>query len=84
MTFVQSFLSYITRTKTTLGLVTETTYDWESSAWSVPVIPQVGQMFKIGPQIMQLMVGAKYWADSPDNGPEGWGVRVQLTFLFPR
>jgi hypothetical protein len=83
-TFVQPFLSYITRTKTTLGLMTETTYDWESSAWSVPVIPQVGQMFKIGPQIMQLMVGAKYWADSPDNGPEGWGVRVQLTFLFPK
>ncbi len=83
-TFVQPFLSYITKTKTTLGLATETTYDWENSAWSVPVIPQVGQMFKIGPQIMQLTAGAKYWADSPDNGPDGWGVRVQLTFLFPK
>jgi hypothetical protein len=29
-------------------------------------------------------VGAKYWADAPDNGPEGWGLRVQLTLLFPK
>ena len=49
-----------------------------------PLIAQVAQMFKIGPQILQLTVGAKYWAESPDNGPEDWGVRVQLTFLFPK
>jgi hypothetical protein len=41
-------------------------------------------MFKIGPQIMQLAVAAKYWAESPDDGPEGWGLRVQLTLLYPR
>ena len=48
------------------------------------VIGQVAQLFKIGPQILQLAVAAKYWADSPDNGPEEWGLRVQLTFLFPK
>jgi hypothetical protein len=41
-------------------------------------------MFKIGPQIMQLTLGARYWAESPDNGPEGWGLRVQLTLLYPK
>jgi len=30
------------------------------------------------------MVGARYWADAPDDGPTGWGLRVQLTFLFPK
>jgi hypothetical protein len=83
-TYVQPFLSYITKTKTTLGLASEDTYDWKNEAWSVPVIAQVAQLFKIGPQIMQLSVGAKYWADSPDAGPEGWGGRAQLTFLFPK
>jgi hypothetical protein len=29
-------------------------------------------------------VGARYWADSPENGPDGWGVRAVVTFLFPK
>jgi hypothetical protein len=83
-TFMQPFVSYITKTKTTIGLNTEATYDWENEQWSVPVVGQVAQLFKICPQILQLAVGAKYWAESPDDGPEGWGLRVQLTFLFPK
>lgn len=83
-TFLQPFLSYITKTKTTLSLQTESTYDWENEAWSVPVIGQVSQLFKVGPQILQFGIGAKYWAESPDNGPEDWGFRAQLTFLFPK
>jgi hypothetical protein len=83
-TFLQPFVSYITKTKTTFGVNTESTYDWENEAWSVPVIAQVSQLFKIGPQILQFAVGAKYWAESPDDGPDGWGFRAQLTFLFPK
>lgn len=83
-TFLQPFVSYVTKTKTTIGMNTEATYDWVNDQWSVPVIAQVAQLFKIGPQILQLAVGAKYWAESPDNGPEDWGLRVQLTFLFPK
>lgn len=83
-TFLQPFVSYITKTKTTIGVNTESTYDWEAEQWSVPVIAQVAQLFKIGPQIMQLSLAGKYWADAPDNGPEGWGARAQLTFLFPK
>lgn len=83
-TFLQPFASYITRTKTTIGASIESTYDWETEQWSVPVIATVAQLFKIGPQILQFTLGAKYWADSPDNGPEDWGLRAQLTFLFPK
>ena len=83
-TFMQPFMSYTTKTKTTIGLVTESTYDWEAEQWSVPVILGVQQLFKIGPQIMQLGLFGKYWAESPENGPEGWGFRAQLTFVFPK
>ena len=83
-TFLQPFLSYTTKTMTTFAVVSESTYDWANKAWSVPVIPIVGQLFKIGPQILQLAVAGKYWAESPDNGPSGWGARVQLTFVFPK
>ena len=82
-TSLQPFVSYTTKTKTTFGLVTESVYDWDAEQWSVPVIPGVQQLFKIGPQIMQLSVFGKYWAEAPDNGPEGWGFRAQLTFVFP-
>jgi len=83
-TFLQPFLAYITKTKTTLSLNTESTYDWEAKEWSVPVNFLVNQMLKIGKLPFQLGVGARYWVDHPDNGPEGWGARVQLTFLFPK
>ena len=83
-TFNQPFLSYITKTKTTISLNTESTYDWENEEWSVPINFNVLQLLKIGPQIIQVGVGVRYWADSPDGGPQDWGARLQLTFLFPK
>jgi len=83
-TFVQPFLSYITRTKTTFGVSSESTYDWEAESWSVPVNATVAQLLKVGPQILQVTLGARYWLEAPDNGPEGWGLRLQLTLLYPR
>ena len=83
-TFLQPFLSYITTTKTTLGVNTESTYDWENKQWSVPVNLSVAQLLKVGSQIFQVQLGARYWADSPENGPEGLGFRAAVTFLFPK
>jgi hypothetical protein len=83
-TFVQPFVSYVTKTKTTLNATTESTYDWREEQWSVPLMFNVYQMLKVGPQIMQVGGGVRYWADSPDNGPDDWGARIQLTFLFPK
>lgn len=83
-TFIQPFLAYITKTKTTIGLNTESTYDWESEEWSVPINLTVNQLMKVGKLPLQIGGGIRYWADSPDNGPDGWGARIQLTFLFPK
>jgi hypothetical protein len=83
-TTLQPFFSYTTKSHTTVGAYTESAYDWKGKQWQVPLIVQAGQLFKIGPQIMQLAVAGKYWAEAPDNGPEGWGLRAQLTFLFPK
>ena len=83
-TFMQPFLSYITATKTTIGLNLESTYDWENSEWSVPINFTVSQLLKMGQSPVQVGGGIRYWADSPTNGPEGWGARLQFTFLFPK
>jgi hypothetical protein len=50
----------------------------------VPLFIQVNQILKVGPQILQVGVGAKYWAEAADNGPTGWGFRAQVTLLFPK
>jgi hypothetical protein len=83
-TTLQPFFSYTTKTHTTMGAYTESAYDWKGEQWQVPLIVQAGQLFKIGPQILQFAVAGKYWAEAPDDGPEGWGLRAQLTLLFPR
>jgi hypothetical protein len=82
-TFLQPFVSYILPTKTTLTLNTETTYDWTNEQWTVPLNFQVSQLFKIGNQPVQAFAGARYYAEKPADGPE-WGVRIGLTFLFPK
>ncbi len=35
-TFLQPFISYTTKTKTTFAINTESTYDWHNSQWTVP------------------------------------------------
>ncbi len=83
-TLLQPFVSYITKTRTTFGLNLESTYDWNNDQWSAPISFTVGQLLKVGKQPFQISVGVRYWAESSDNGPEGWGARLKLTFLFPK
>lgn len=84
-TFVQPFVSYTTGSATSFAVNTESTYNWETSEWSVPVNFMVNQMIKLGPnQPAQIGAGARYWADSPEGGPEGWGLRVNFALLFPK
>jgi hypothetical protein len=83
-TFMQPFLSYTTPSAWTYALNTESTYDWEAEQWSVPVNGIVTKVTKIGNQLVSIGAGARYWAESPRNGPEGWGARLVFTLLFPR
>jgi hypothetical protein len=83
-TFLQPFFVYITKTHTSFTLNTESTYDWRTSSWSVPINFGVAQMLKAGSQILQVQVAARYWASTPASGPEGWGWRAVVTLLFPK
>ncbi|MEM6582852.1 MAG: transporter [Pseudomonadota bacterium] len=83
-TFVQPFLTYITPTKTTIALNTESTYDWEASKWSVPINFTVTQLLVIGDQIVSVGGGVRYWATSPDPAAEGWGARLIFTLVYPQ
>jgi hypothetical protein len=82
-TFFQPFVSYITPTKTTFTLNSETTYDWQREQWNVPLNFVVSQLLKLGDQPVQLFGGVRYYLETPDGGPE-WGLRFGITFLFPK
>jgi hypothetical protein len=81
---LQPFVSYITSTKTTFGLNSESLYDWNAGQWSIPVIFQVQQLIKVGKLPVQVGLGVRYWAESAPTGPQGWGARLMWTFLLPK
>jgi len=83
-TFLQPFVSYTNKDAWTFTLNTESTYDWEAKEWSVPVNFQVAKLFVVDKQPISLAAGVRYWAVSPDSGPQGWGVRTVVTLLFPK
>ena len=81
-TFLQPFISYTTKTKTTFGVNTESTYDWHNRQWTVPVNLSVSQLVKLGKLPVQFAIGGKYYAEGPSGAPE-WGLRFVITPLFP-
>ncbi len=81
-TFLQPFISYTTKTKTTFGVNTESTYDWHNSQWTIPINLSVSQLIKIAKMPVSLGLGLKYYAEAPQGGPD-WGVRFIVTPLFP-
>ena len=82
-TFIQPFLNYTTKSATSFILNSESSYDWQNHEWTVPVNFMVAQMVKFGNQPIQFFGGARYYVEKPANGPE-WGLRLGLTFLFPK
>ena len=81
-TYLQPFVTYTTKTKTTFSLNTESSYDWTQDQWTVPINLAVSQLFKVGKVPFQAQIGGRYYAEGPDGGPD-WGVRFTLTMLLP-
>lgn len=82
-TFLQPILSYTTKTFTTFGLNTESTYDWQNSQWTVPVNATISQLIKLGKQPLQFQLGGRYYPEKPNGGAD-WGLRFAVTLLFPK
>ena len=80
---MQPFFSHTTSHATTYGINAEASYDWKGENWLVPVNLTVTQLTKVGDQAVQVGLGGKYYAVSPDGGPE-WGIRMIFTLLFPK
>jgi hypothetical protein len=84
LTLLQPFLVYTTKTMTSIVLENQSTYDWKSKEWAVPINLMVKQMLMIGGMPLQIGAGARYWVNPSTNGAERWGARLSVTFIFPR
>ncbi len=82
-TYLQPFIAYTTPQAWTFTLQSESTYDWETREWLVPINFMVAKLVNFGEQPVSITGGVRYWADSPDTGPHGFGARLGMTFLFP-
>jgi hypothetical protein len=81
---MQPFVSYVTSSAWTFALQTESSYDWENEQWSVPIAVMVSKMTRIGNQMVSFAAGPRFWATSPDKGPDGVGLRFVCALLFPK
>ena len=82
-TYLQPFVAHTTPTAVTYTLLTESTYDWKSKQWTVPIIAAVSKLTSIGDQKVSFQLGGRYYADAPEGGPD-WGLRFTATLLFPK
>ena len=82
-TFIQPFFDYTTKNAVTYELTAESTYNWKSKDWSIPVMLTANKFVQVGNQPILIGGGLRYWAASADSDPEGWALNISLYLLFP-
>lgn len=82
--FLQPFVTYTTKGAVSITALTESTYNWDSEEWSVPLVFVINKVTKIGGQMFSFGGGVRYWVESPSSGPEGWAGRLVFTLMFPK
>ncbi len=81
--FVQPFLAKGLGKGRTLSLQAESTYNWNTRQWSVPINVLYSKVSKWGTQMVSNQVGLGWYATGPSGGPE-WQLRYMMVLLFPR
>ena len=83
-TVLQPFVTYTLPNGVSFFLNSETSYDWIGGEASIPINFGVNKLMKFGEQRVQFGAGLRYWIHTPDTGPEGFGGRLNIVFLFPQ
>ena len=82
-TFVQPFVSKSLGKGATIAANVEATYDWNRSAWSVPLNVSYSRVLPLGRQLVSVGGGVRGYVTGPAGGPD-WGLRLSVTLLYPR
>jgi len=62
----------------------ETSYNWHVEQWLVPVNAALSTLMKLGKLPVSLQGGVGYWAESPDDGPEGFRFRPHANIVLSK
>ena len=81
---IQPFVSYTTKTAWTIALNTESTYEWKSETWNVPIHFTVSKLVRFGKRPVSVGGALRCWATSGAGGPQWCGFRIVITPLFPK
>lgn len=80
--FVQPWVTYQLQDNWSVSATSQTSYDWITRQWTVPINVGVAKLVNIGKQPVQFQVGGIYMLTAPDGAPR-WGLQTTVTFLFP-
>lgn len=83
-TFMQPFAAYTWPSAWTVSVQSESTYNWKTEKWAVPINMAVSKLVRIGKLPVSLQAGVGYWLESPDVAAEGWRFRLQANFVLPK
>jgi len=81
--FAQPFVVYTFPTHTSVALNAEASYNWDRRQLTLPLNLVVSQLALVGGQPVQFGAGFRYFLDGPASAPD-WGVRLNMTLVFPR
>jgi hypothetical protein len=82
--FIQPFLAYSTKDGWTYTINTESVYDWTANHWNVPIHGVISKVVRFGKQPVSFGGGIRCWATSTPGGPQGCGMRMVVTLIFPK
>ena len=79
----QPFLAYTTKSAWTFSTNMQALYNYDTGRTSNPLYAGVSKLEVFGKQPVQFSLGATYYVNSTPEGPQGWGARATVTFVFP-
>lgn len=84
-TLVQPFVSFIGRDGWSCSVQSESTYDWSSGRWSIPVNVGVSKLVLVkGKPPVSFQGGVGCWLESPANAADGLRFRLGVSFVLPK
>lgn len=81
-TFLRPFVAYVFSTGTSLNVQTDTTYEWITGTWTVPLIAGGSQVVRIGSIPFSFGLFGKWYVEHPLAVPD-WGLRGSITAVLP-
>jgi hypothetical protein len=83
LTFIQPAIVYTFPSHTSVFMSSETSYNWTTHRWLVPLQLGGNQLLSVNGQLLQLGGLIRYDAVKP-AGAANWGFQLRLTLVFPK